>query len=291
MNYYNIAGYIIEFSDIVKDVLCDRFDAFTCPVAEPNISFKATVEPLESLYQIPDGAEKLVDGYVHMTYRHGGSIHFFQTPDDVVTYVRINDDYSECVLNLEPKYNDVPEFRELITTAVMFDIRKILTGRLALDRGLCIHSCVINYNGNGILFSAVSETGKTTHAHLWQEVFPGTEIINGDNGFCRVLDGVPYVFGSPWCGDSNEYMNKSVPIKAIVFLEQAEENSIERLCALDAFMRFSARCYMPLWDKDLVAKAMDTVEYITHEVDCFLLKCLPDRDAVKVAEHGIFKNR
>jgi len=286
--YYNIAGYIIDFSDIVKNVLCDRFDAFTCPASESQISFKATVEPLESLYKIPDGSEKLVDGYFHMTYRHDGSTHFYQTKDDIVSYVKIDDDYSQCVLNIEPIYFNDPEISELLNAAVMFDMRKMLTGRLALDRGFCVHSCVISYNGNGILFSAVSETGKSTHAHFWQEVFPGTEIINGDNGFCRVLGGDPFVFSTPWCGDSNEYTNRSLPINAIVFLEQARENSVERLGALDAFLRLSARCYMPFWDKDLVDKAMDTVEYVTQKVTCYNLKCLPNRDAVKVLEHELF---
>jgi len=246
--------------------------------------------------RIPDGPETLIRDPrgIHNTYRYGGAAHFFYTPDDAVSYIKTDDSYSEYIFNIEPVYNDMTDdygTRAQITDAVMIDLRKLLTGRLAFDKGICVHACVINHNGNGIMLSAVSKTGKTTHAHLWQDVFPGTEIINGDNGFCRVLGGVPYVFGSPWCGDSKEFINKNVPVKAIVFLEQAKTNSIEELSALDAFLRLSARCFMPLWDKDLVGKAMDTVEFLTHEVSCYLLKCMPERDAVKVAEHGIFKNR
>jgi len=273
-------------------MIWDRFNEYKCRESAPQISFTAVSERLEDIYRVPDGAIRLVNNPIYMTYRYGGSTHFYHTPNDAVLYMRVNGDYSECLFNIEPllyaPHTD-PEIQAQINNEVMLDVRRILTGRLALDRGLCIHSCVINYNENGILFSAVSETGKSTHAHLWQEVFPGTEIINGDNGFCRIFDGVSYVFGAPWCGNSNEYINKSVPIKAIVFLEQAEKNSIERLSALDAFMRFSARCYMPLWDKALVNKTMDTVEYMTNQIECYHLKCLPDHDSVKVAYHGIFQ--
>ena len=291
MRYYNLAGYVIELSGFPKPVIWDRFDGFACGKSAPHITFRLISEPFGDLYGIPDDAEKLVDFPLYMTYRYGGLTHFFGVQHDIIGHKKVNGTYSECIFNIKPQYYsrlDDPETRERICDSVMMDMRKILTGKLALDRGLCVHSCVINYNGEGILFSAVSETGKSTHAHLWQEVFPGTEIVNGDNGFCRVLDGCLIVFSTPWCGDSNEYTNKSLPIKAIVFLERAQENHIEKLNALEAFIRLSARCFMPFWDKELVNKAMDTVEYVTQNVNCYLLKCLPDHSAVKVVEQEIF---
>jgi len=292
MSSYNIAGYVMDLSGIPKSVIWNRFDEFACDASTPHISFRLISEPLKDFYNIPDDAEKLVDFPLYMTYRYGGSTHFFGAQHDIIAHTKVNNDYSECIFNIKPQYYscfDDPETRESICDVVMMEMRKILTGRLALDQGICIHSCVINYDGYGVLFSAVSETGKSTHAHLWLEAFPETEIINGDNGFCRVLDGVPYVFSAPWCGDSNEYTNKSLPIKAIVFLERAEKNCIVKLDKLSAFMRMSARCYMPFWDKELVHKAMDTVEYLTNRVQCYHLMCLPDHDAVKVVAHELFR--
>jgi len=205
--------------------------------------------------EMPDGAEALVKDPrgIHNIYRFDDAAHFFYTSDDAVSHVRADSGYREYTFNIEPEFyggTGDPEIMEQIANAVMIDVRKLLTGRLALDGGVCVHSCVIDYEGSGVLFSAVSETGKSTHAHLWQEVFPQTEIVDGDNGICRLTDGAAYVFGTPWCGTSNEYQNKRVPIKAIVFLEQAKENSIEKLGGLDAFMRLSARCFLPFWDKE-----------------------------------------
>jgi len=291
MDHYNISGYTLDLSNLPEYMTWDNLEQFASDLSKPHIVVKIMSETFEDINKIPDGAERLISEPAHTTFRYGGFTHFFHTPADVVSYAKVNDDYSEYIFNIEPGcFNDRtdPDTRDYIRDVVMQDVRKMLTGRLALDRGLCIHSCVLNYDGKGILFSAVTKTGKSTHAHLWQEVFPGTEIINGDNGFCRVLDGCPFVFGAPWCGDSNEYMNKTLPVRAFVFIERAQENSIEKLGALDAFMRLSARCYMPFWDKVLVNKTLDTVEYMTRKVACYLLRCRPDHDAVRIAHHELF---
>ena len=292
MKYYDIAGYIISLSDFPSYLIWDRFDEFKCLKSEPHLNFKIKTIKYEDLHRIPDIAEKLVENLTCMTYKYDGSTYIFHTPDDAITCLIINNDYSKCTFSLDPVYLDKltdPEIRSNVCGEVMINIRKVLTGRLALEKGICTHSCVVNYNDHGILFSAVTETGKSTHAHLWQEVFPETEIVNGDNGFCRIIDDRPVVFGTPWCGDSYEYINKSVPIKAIVFLEQAQKNSIERLNELDSFLHLAARCYIPFWDRELVIKTLDTVELLTQKVNCYLLKCLPNHDAVKVVENELFK--
>jgi len=291
MNHYSISGYTIGLSDFPEYMIWDRFNEFTCPAATPQMTFTVISKDNGEISTLPDGAQLLVESSLNRTFKLDGSTHFLHTQGEVVSSIIVNDDYSKCILNIEPAfYSRHSDFEQQtsINCEIVTEIRKILTGRLALDRGLCIHSCVINFEGKGVLFSAVTKTGKSTHAHLWQELFPGTEIINGDNGFCRVLDGCPFVFGAPWCGDSNEYMNKTLPVRAIVFIERAAENSIEKLGALDAFMRLSARCYMPFWDKALVTKTMDTVEYMTREVACYLLRCQPHRDAVRIAHHELF---
>jgi len=292
MKCYDIAGYIIGLLNFPSYIIWDRFEEFKCLKTELHLCLNVGPTRFEDLQRVPDSAEKLVENPTCITYKYDKSTYIFHSSDDVITCIQVNNDYSKCTLNITPAHLDNPTDPDIllhVSDEVMMDIRKILTGRLALDKGICLHSCVVNYNGQGILFSAVTETGKSTHAHLWQEVFPGTEILNGDNGVCRIIDDHPIVFGTPWCGDSNEYTNNSVPIKAFVFLEREQNNSIEKLSELDSFLYLAARCYMPFWDKDLVIKALDTVELLTHKVDCYLLKCLPNHEAVKVVYNELFK--
>jgi len=291
MKYYYISGYVLCLSDFTRHLIWDRFDEFSFHDSTAHISFKLTSEPFENVNKIPNTAERVVNSAVNSTFRNSDTTFVLHTPDDVVSFAKANIDYSDFLLNVDPAYYALqsdPNYQGQMRDEVMIYMRKLLTGKLALDSGLCMHACVIDYDGNGILFSASTKTGKSTHAHLWREVFPGTEIINGDNGFCRVLDDCPFVFGAPWCGDSNEFMNKTLPVRAIVFIERAPENTIEKLSALDAFVRLSARCYMPFWDKALINKTMDTIEFMTQKVACYLLRCRPDRDAVRIAHHELF---
>ena len=151
-----------------------------------------------------------------------------------------------------------------------------------------MHSSSIRHNGEAIIFSAFSGTGKTTHTNLWREVFPNVEIINGDNGYCLAEDDGVYIYGAPWCGTSGECMNVKVPVKAVVFLEQAKENSIQKLSVPMAFMRLSTGCFLPAWDKELMTNSVVTTERMAASIDCYVLKCLPDHDAVRTAHYGIY---
>ena len=224
-------------------------------------------------------------------YEYDGFLHFNYTPDDGLSYMRVASDYSFCQLGIETDHNqpDDPDIRSIMADKVLYAVREILTGRLIFENGLRLHSSVVLSRGFGILFSAVSGTGKSTHAHLWNELLPDVRIINGDNGFCRLSDDTPVVYGAPWCGSSGEYINTSAPVRAIVFLEQATENKIVKLGTAEAFMRLSARCYMPVWDKHLMEKCIETTEKFVRKVDCWLLSCLPDYDAVRVVNQCIWE--
>ena len=72
------------------------------------------------------------------------------------------------------------------------------TSLLCCD-GIVIHSSAIELDGNGILFSAPSGTGKSTQANLWRE-HKGAVVLNGDRPALRTLDGSVYVYGTLWSG-------------------------------------------------------------------------------------------
>src|SRR5689334_20320662 len=85
------------------------------------------------------------------------------------------------------------------------------------------------------------------------------------------------------CGSSSEYINDRAPIRAVVFLEQSLENGIERLIHYESALRLAGRCFLPHWDKMLAAGAgMDVVEKLSGRVECYLLKCRPDFEAVEL---------
>lgn len=156
--------------------------------------------------------------------------------------------------------------------------------------GIVLHGVLMEYNGRGIIISAPSGTGKTTHARLWRDN-ENALIINGDRALCGKDDdsGKWTGYGMPWCGTSGEYINRKVPISAIVVLERDDENSIEKLEILDGFIHMLPNVIAPNWEEKLMNNAVDMLQDMIENIPVYKLKCRPDLDAVKVLKAEIDK--
>lgn len=73
--------------------------------------------------------------------------------------------------------------------------------------------------------------GKSTHTKLWIKKFgaENVQIINDDKPIIRFIDNDWYVYGSPFDGGTGINKNIRAKLGGIIFLERAEENSIEVL--------------------------------------------------------------
>ena len=86
-------------------------------------------------------------------------------------------------------------------------IDPVFTSLLALERrliardSLILHCAYMVYQGEAILFSAPSETGKTTQANLWEK-YRGSRTVNGDRALLGKRDGRWTAQGWPVCGTS-----------------------------------------------------------------------------------------
>ena len=161
-----------------------------------------------------------------------------------------------------------------------YEVLGYVLQNFALSKGgLIFHGVLMDYQGYGIILSAPSGTGKSTHAHLWRDHgYAG--IINGDKALCRNIDGVWTGFGIPWCGSSSESENRQVPLAAIVVLEQSDVNSVQRLNPLDALTHLLPNIHAPKWETTLYNKALDRLDELIPEVPIYLLRCRPDVDAM-----------
>lgn len=153
---------------------------------------------------------------------------------------------------------------------------------------LLLHASVIRHEGAAQLFFGVSGTGKSTHSRLWLENVPGTDLLNDDNPVIRFdAAGRPTVYGSPWSGKTLCYRRVSAPVRALVRLEQAPENRIERLTALSAYASVVAAVSTIRWDSAVMDLLVPTVEKAVSRIPCFRLFCRPDREAVEVCKNAI----
>ena len=155
---------------------------------------------------------------------------------------------------------------------------------LTIHSGFLLHASYIEWQGRAILFTAPSETGKSTQARLWCD-HAGAELVNGDRAAVRIMDGAVYACGTPFSGSSPVRRNVSLSLAAIVYLSQAPENSITRLRGVRAFRRVWEGCTVNTWDREDVEKATKTVSEVISRIPVYHLACTPDVRAVELLKH------
>lgn len=156
-----------------------------------------------------------------------------------------------------------------------------------LNHDACVlHGVVMEYNGMGILVTAPSGTGKTTHTRMWRDI-ENALIINGDRCLCRKIEGKWYAYGMPWSGSSGEYINRKVPINAIVALKQDSWNHVHSMTELDGTLYLMQRIFAPVWQCDMQNKAFDITEELARTIPMLELYCRPDFESVEVLKEAI----
>lgn len=151
------------------------------------------------------------------------------------------------------------------------------------NQGVILHASYIAWNGKAILFTAPSGTGKSTQAELWKER-RGAQIINGDRAVIRLEDGNVKAAGIPFAGSSCYCENRTLPVAAVVYLQQAPETSIRKLRGFEAFRRVWEGCSVNTWDRTDMELASDTVQQAVSRVPVYLLACTPDETAVNALQ-------
>lgn len=152
--------------------------------------------------------------------------------------------------------------------------------------GVILHCSYIDLNGEAILFTAPSETGKSTQAELWKQL-RGARIVNGDRAAMGFSAGSAVAMGIPYAGSSVYCENRTLPLKAIVYLSQAPETTIRRLTGFAAFRRIWEGCSVNSWDAEDMSRASATVSEIMKQVPVFQLDCTPDESAVIALERAM----
>ena len=157
---------------------------------------------------------------------------------------------------------------------------------MAQAEGLVFHCSFIEFDGRAILFTAPSETGKSTQAELWRR-HRGARIINGDRAAIRWDGSQLLAEGLPFCGSSEHCENASLPIGAIVYLAQAPRTSIRRMGGYEAFSRIWEGVCVNTWDRSDMERVSDLVQKLATFVPVYYLPCTPDESAVTALEQAL----
>lgn len=150
-----------------------------------------------------------------------------------------------------------------------------------------IHASLVRNNDYGYAFIAKSGTGKSTHVSLWLRFIPDCDLMNDDNPIIRLINGTPYIYGSPWSGKTPCYRKVKARLGAITQIARARENSIERLSVVNAFATLLPSCSSMKWDADIFNHICSIVSDIMAQTPIYTLHCRADRHAADLCHQTI----
>jgi len=278
-----IAGLPVQLDGGDREFFTTRLRQYEAPIDKSELSMKLLRVPEIA---VPSGEE---------IARHGGLVLVRSPIGELCRYTignktgrilqiyRFSSDHS-CL-----EYILLDSRKHPVLTLTDFEYMctgEAFANRLAYLGGLVMHGSAISYEGKGIVFSAPSGTGKSTHAGLWKQCYGERVVhINDDKPAIRFDEGVPVVYGTPWSGKTDTNSNNSAPLNAIVFLKQASENRIQPLSVADALEHIYRETVRPFYDEALGMKVLDTAERLIQSVPVFLLECTISKEAVELVKN------
>lgn len=163
-----------------------------------------------------------------------------------------------------------------------------LPARLLARDALFLHASFVGLGERAILFTGPKQIGKSTQAELWRRC-RGARVLNGDRALLRLLEGRWTACGSPYCGTSGICVNASLPLGALVLLEQGPENRVEPAAPRRVMSAFLSGCSYDPGDPAAAALVLDLAAALSREVPVLRLVCRPDEGAVRCLEEALRK--
>ncbi|WP_308755768.1 phosphoenolpyruvate carboxykinase [uncultured Bacteroides sp.] len=210
-------------------------------------------------------------GYrIELRFMADGTAHYLYT-DPYFTFVKAKIDWNDSYVG------------EVLSSM----LRIVFSQAVIYYGGISVHAATVVLDGKAYLFMGKSGTGKSTHAALWQECFPGCELLNDDNPTIRIANGKAIAYGTPWSGKTPCYKNLCYPIGGIVRLSQAKENRFTLQENVDAFITVLPGCSGIRQNSDQYGELCDTLARLVCLFPVGKLECLPDRQAAVLCKEKL----
>ena len=154
---------------------------------------------------------------------------------------------------------------------------------------MLVHSSALIYNNEAYLFSADSGVGKSTHTKLWLKAFGDkVHIMNDDKPVVRLYDDHAQAYGTPFDGGSGIALNESYPLKAIIFVERGEENSVRIPDNKEIIQKLYFQTARMV-DRKTAEKMLLNIEKLLSLTKFYVLTCNMDISAAYTAYNSIIE--
>jgi hypothetical protein len=274
--YYKVAEHVFVLKTDERDSLLGDLRQYEPFLTDPTDELSFSVEVVDELpvtaiheeLRQEDEGQAIVAGHLD-----GGKAYFeFWLGKKLCSTMVADKDYRQAQVCVKENWS----FGVNNAMMVMYALAT------ANSQTALFHSSVVSYQDKAYMFLGHSGTGKSTHSSLWLKYIEGTELVNDDNPVVRILDGVARVYGSPWSGKTPCYRNVVYPVGAIVKLDQAPYNEIQRQKGIMAYAAIVPSISGKRWDKQLAEGLHETENLLAQMVPVWHLDCLPDEAAARL---------
>lgn len=211
----SIAGLIVTIEYQFLEYFENNLDAYET-THKPEYGIISTIVDNIPLLQEP----YMSDQYRKFFKRDHQEIIQVVNKDNVVKSQIIRDTLKkQTVISQVESLTKNPSEMEYILISIAFLEYASLKGFLAL------HASSVVIDHSVYLFSAPSQTGKSTHANNFIKQFKNAFVLNDDKPLIK--DNI--VYGTPFSGKEKKNKNVSFPIKAIYFIKQGNKDEIRKL--------------------------------------------------------------
>jgi hypothetical protein len=152
---------------------------------------------------------------------------------------------------------------------------------LARQKGVILHTCGINNNGNGMLFAGESGAGKSTLAGMWSQE-NGIEVLSDDRTVVRQKDGAFRMYGTPWHGEAKFGSPQSAGLDKIFFIRHGDANSVRKMKGAEAVQSLLTCSFPPYWDSAGMKFTLEFFSQMAAAVACYELFFKPDMSVIEL---------
>jgi hypothetical protein len=157
---------------------------------------------------------------------------------------------------------------------------------LSKNNALILHGSSFIYKGKGIILSAKSGTGKSTHSRLWQ-TYENVMVLNDDKNVLKIEDGKLYMYGAPWSGKHMLDNNIKNEVNALCFLYQNKTNEIKELSKIEALKKLVGQLVLPTKEnQELWNQILDKL----LELPIYHLGCTMEKEAYLTLKERLDKD-
>jgi hypothetical protein len=276
---YNIAGIKIEINYHYQEYFKDNIEKYQISDDEV-VDYKIQTTLLDFIEQPIGDVLTTMNSYV-IKNKDETIIYALNNNREVKELIRHKNDYHEVYIYMNQNLVFNPSEVEYILIGLMF--LEIATKNKLIP----IHASAIIYNDDGILFSAPSKTGKSTHAKMWVD-YLGATLINDDKPLIKIEDDQIFVYGSPFSGKGKQNSNQKALLKSIIFLKQGLTNQVYDLSKIEIIENLMRNILRPT-ENQIIDDTFSDIEVLMNKIKFYMIDASMEIDSALNIKNTLYK--